>query len=152
MEILKYKGYEGTAELDMSQNICRGRVLFIKDLVTYQAEKPANLERQFQEAVEDYLETCKELGREPAKPFRGQFNVRIAPQLHRAASLRAAEQGISLNDVVVKALDSYLCVAAEVNQNLYVSFSNHAPGVTNLSSSASDVLQWTANVEGAYAH
>ena len=151
MEILKYKGYEGTAELDMSQNICRGRILFIKDLVTYQADSPADLERQFQEAVNDYLETCKELGRNPAKPFKGQFNVRVSPALHRTASLRAVEEGVSLNEVVVKALDSYLCVTAEVNHNLYVTISEEkAPAVTSVSSSASEGLLWTD--EGTYAH
>jgi len=111
MEILKYKGYEGTAELDMTRNVCRGKVLFIKDLVTYESATPAELQEQFHSAVDDYLDTCQQLGRSPAKPFKGLFNVRVSPELHRAAALRAAEESITLNDVVVRALDGYLGVA-----------------------------------------
>jgi predicted HicB family RNase H-like nuclease len=151
VEILKYKGYEGTAEIDMSRNLCRGKILFIKDLVTYQAETPADLERQFREAIDDYRETCKDLGRAPAKPFKGQFNVRIAPELHRAASLRAAELSVSLNDVIVKALDSYLCISSEVNNTFNISISESIPKVATVSSSTSDELHWTAKDAGAYA-
>lgn len=88
MEILKYKGYEGTAELDMSRKICRGKILFIKDLVTYESCSPADLQKEFESAVDDYLETCASLGKEPDKPFKGLFNVRVSPNLHRAAAIR----------------------------------------------------------------
>lgn len=108
MDILKYKGYEGTAELSIARGVCRGKILFIKDLVTYESDTPAQLQSEFEAAVDDYLDTCAGLNREPAKPFRGQFNVRIPPELHRSAALRAAEEGIALNDVVVKALDAFL--------------------------------------------
>ena len=56
MDILKYKDYEGTAELDMSRGVCRGKILFINDLVTYEAASPADLQREFEAAVDDYLD------------------------------------------------------------------------------------------------
>ncbi|MDZ4729931.1 MAG: type II toxin-antitoxin system HicB family antitoxin [Xanthomonadales bacterium] len=108
MDILKYKGCEGTAELSVSRGVCRGKILFIKDLVTYESDAPAQLQAEFEAAVDDYLDTCVALNREPAKPFRGQFNVRISPDLHRSAALRATEEGIALNDVVVRALHAFL--------------------------------------------
>jgi len=107
VDILKYNGYEGTAELDMARGVCRGKILFIKDLVTYESANPAHLQKEFEAAIDDYLETCELLKREAAKPFRGQFNVRIPRELHRAAALRAVEDGLALNDVVVKALDAF---------------------------------------------
>lgn len=111
MSILKYKDYEGTAELDMSREVCRGKILFINDLVVYEAATPAQLQTEFEAAVDDYLETCKSLGREPQKPLKGQFNVRMPPALHRAVALRAAEENASLNDVVVRAVDAFLKTA-----------------------------------------
>lgn len=143
MDILTYRGYEGTAELDMSLGICRGKLLFIKDLVTYESESPKGLQAEFEAAVDDYLETCVELGREPAKPFKGQFNVRVSPELHRAAALRAAEEGIYLNDVVVKALDAYLCVSTEVNHHFHVTISNNERQLTALTSTAPDTQEWS---------
>lgn len=70
MEILKYKDYEGTAEIDMIRLVCRGKVLFIDDLVTYEASTPAELQTEFEAAVDDYLETCIDLGRDPQKPLK----------------------------------------------------------------------------------
>jgi predicted HicB family RNase H-like nuclease len=148
VDILKYKGYEGTTELDMSRGICRGKILFIKDLVTYQSDTPANLEKEFQEAVDDYLETCAQLDRKPAKPFRGQFNVRIPPDLHRSAALRAVEDRVSLNDVVVRALDSFLCVPSEVNQHIYLTISDEDAQMEEVTSASSDEPKWNVS----YAH
>jgi predicted HicB family RNase H-like nuclease len=108
MDILKYKDYEGTAELDMSRGVCRGKILFINDLVTYEAATPAQLQSEFEAAVDDYLETCASLGRDPQKPLKGLFNVRVPPALHKAAALRAAQENVSLNDVVVRAVDAFL--------------------------------------------
>ena len=113
MDILKYKDYEGTAELDMARGACRGKILFIDDLVTYESSSPAALQKEFEAAVDDYLETCAHLGKEPLRPFRGLFNVRVAPALHRTASLRAVADGVALNEVVVRALDAFLKVKQE---------------------------------------
>ena len=113
MDILKYKDYEGTAELDMARSACRGKILFIDDLVTYESSSPAALQKEFEAAVDDYLETCAHLGKEPLRPFRGLFNVRVAPAVHRAASLRAVADGVALNEVVVRALDAFLKVKQE---------------------------------------
>lgn len=58
MDILRYKEYEGTAERDMERMVCRGKILFIDDLVTYVADTPARLQQEFEAAVDDYLATC----------------------------------------------------------------------------------------------
>ena len=108
MDLLKYKDYEGTAELDMTRRVCRGRILFIDDVVTYEAASPEFLQQEFEAAVDDYLQTCVRVGKEPQRPFRGLFNVRVPAPLHRSAALRATRDGISLNEVVVSALTSYL--------------------------------------------
>ena len=108
MDILKYKDYEGTAELDMSRGVCRGKILFINDLVTYEAATPADLQTEFEAAVDDYLDTCKAVGKEPQRPFRGAFNVRVPQVLHRSAAIRAVADCVSLNEVVVRALEDYL--------------------------------------------
>ena len=118
MDILKYKDYEGTAELDMARGVCRGKILFIADLVTYESASPAALQQEFEAAVDDYLDTCAAVGKEAQRPFRGLFNVRVTPDLHRSASLRAAADGVSLNDVVVRAIDAFVNGRAEVTGNV----------------------------------
>lgn len=103
-----YKGYEGTADMDMERQVCRGKILFIDDVVTYESDSPRELQREFEAAVEDYIETCTLVGKEPQRPLKGQFNVRITPALHRAATLRACQDHVSLNEVVVQALGAYV--------------------------------------------
>jgi predicted HicB family RNase H-like nuclease len=126
METLEYNGYEGTAEVDTDRLVCRGKILFIRDLVTYESDTPTGLEQEFRDAVDDYLETCKELGKEPDRPFRGQFNVRVPPELHRASALRAIREDISINEVVVKALDAFLCASSEVSHHVHVTITDPA--------------------------
>lgn len=67
MSVLKFKGYEGTAEVDMHRGTGRGRILQIDDLVTYAAPSIAALQKEFEAAVDDYLATCETLGREPKR-------------------------------------------------------------------------------------
>lgn len=115
MEILKYKGYEGSAELDLARGVCRGKLLLINDLVTYESDSIAGLQGAFEEAVEDYIETCRELGRAPQVTLKGQFNVRLSPGLHRELILRAAQEEVSLNEVVSRACEAFVC-QRDVNQ------------------------------------
>ncbi|MDZ4251929.1 MAG: type II toxin-antitoxin system HicB family antitoxin [Sulfuritalea sp.] len=147
MDILKYKDYEGTAELDMARRVCRGKILFIDDLVTYEAASPVELQTEFEAAVDDYIDTCATLGREPQKPLRGQFNVRIPPALHKAAALRALADNVSLNDVTVRALDAFVNIHSVVNHNVRVMLNIPEESMKTLVSSASTQTQWgTAHV------
>lgn len=146
MNILKYKEYEGTAELDMDRMVCRGKILFIEDLVTYQAATPAELQEEFEAAVDDYLETCKTLNRQPTKPLKGQFNVRIAPALHKALALCAVSENSSLNDIVTRALDAFVCVG-DVKHNVHITLDLGENMPKEFVTSASSSPQWgTANV------
>ena len=127
-KILSYKGYEGSAEVDMDSMVCRGKILFIDDLITYQADSPKKLLEAFKSAVDDYSETCALLKREPLKPLKGLFNVRVSPSLHKTLVIRALNEKASLNEVVVRALTAYVSVQpAQINhtQNL---FSVHVAG------------------------
>ncbi|MEO7495336.1 MAG: type II toxin-antitoxin system HicB family antitoxin [Massilia sp.] len=108
MDILKYKGYEGSAELDMERGVCRGEILLITDLVTYEASQISELQKEFEAAVDDYIDTCATLGRTPQRTLKGQFNVRVSPTLHRDLSLRAIRERVSLNDVVNRACEAFV--------------------------------------------
>ena len=63
------------------------------------------MEVNFHNAVDEYLETCKALGREPQKTYKGVFNVRIDPKLHKKAYQKSIKNGISLNAFVKKAIE-----------------------------------------------
>lgn len=111
MTTLEYKGYQGSTEFDLKTGVLFGKVLFVTDVVTYEAETVRALQNEFQLAVDDYLETCKQLGRNPQQPCSGIFNVRVGPNLHRAAVIKAQKEGVKLNALMVSALQHYLSAA-----------------------------------------
>lgn len=102
MTFLHHKGYVGTIEADLENQMLFGKLAYIQDVITYEASTLAELEKEFQTSVEMYLETCAELNREPNKPFKGVFNVRIGEELHRQAALSAGNR--SLNTFVMEAI------------------------------------------------
>ena len=102
---LKYKGYFGTIDFSLSDNTLFGKIMGIDDLVTYEAETLANLKTSFIEAVDDYLDTCKEIGKKPNKNFSGVFNVRTSNVLHKELSFLATSRKMKLNEVVNIAFD-----------------------------------------------
>lgn len=99
-----YNGYQGSVKVSLEDKCLYGSIAFINDLVLYEAETVEALEKEFRIAVDSYLETCKESGIEPKKPFKGSFNVRIGQELHQKAAKRAKERGKSLNDYVKDAI------------------------------------------------
>jgi predicted HicB family RNase H-like nuclease len=103
-DMLKHKGYFGSVHYNAEDRVFYGKIEFIRSLVSYEGRDADSLEASFQEAVEDYLATCAELGREPEKPFKGSFNVRIPPELHERVMIAAAQQGMTLNRFVAEAL------------------------------------------------
>lgn len=89
---LKYKGYAGTVEFDADDRIFHGRLRGISDIITFEGTSVAELEKDFRSAVDEYLKTCKEIGREPEKPFSGRFMVRVPSELHCAIALAAKRE------------------------------------------------------------
>ena len=103
-DMLSYKGYFGSIHYNQSDRIFYGKIEFIRALVSYEGRDGEALESAFSEAVEDYLATCAEQGTAPEKPFKGSFNVRIAPALHERVAIAASQHGMSLNRYVAEAL------------------------------------------------
>ncbi len=143
MDLLKYQDYEGTAEIDTERRVCRGKILFIDDLVTYEAKNPADLQSEFEAAVRDYIETCNSIGKEPQKPLKGQFNVRIPANLHKEAVRRAHIENTTLNDVVVKALDAYVHSNKDAKNTFIISIKQD--NLKTIPASVSSKTQWVSS-------
>lgn len=104
--MIEYKGYTGVFEFDDSIDAFHGHVIGIRDTVTFVGKSVDDLEQALADSVEDYLAFCEEQGREPERPYRGEFLVRATPGLHRAVAVRAAASGMSMNAWVVRALEA----------------------------------------------
>lgn len=105
MKPLQYKDYLGSIEVDQESGVFHGKVLFINDTITFEGRSYDELVKAFSEAVDDYLETCKQIGKEPDKRFTGSLNVRIKPQVHRNLAMKAANEGVSINHLIAESLE-----------------------------------------------
>ena len=107
-KILEYKGYIGSIEFSETDRIFYGKVQGIRSLISYEGSDANELIADFQSAIEDYLQLCESRGTQPEKAYKGTFNIRISPELHRETAILAYEQKESLNSIVEKAIDNYV--------------------------------------------
>ena len=105
---MSYKDYQGSVEYSDEDNIFFGRLIGINDRILFEGDSVETLRNNFQEAVEDYLEICKKLGKKPEKTYKGTFNVRISPALHRNLAIYSASHGKTLNSAVEEAIRNYI--------------------------------------------
>jgi len=105
---MKYKNYYGSVEFSNEDSVFWGKIIGINDHITYEGDSVETLRNNFQEAVEDYFEICKEIGKDPEKAYKGTFNVRIAPALHRELAIYSTAQGKTLNSTVEEAIRDYI--------------------------------------------
>ncbi|MCL1824224.1 MAG: type II toxin-antitoxin system HicB family antitoxin [Oscillospiraceae bacterium] len=106
--VLTYKDYYGTVEFSLEDKVLFGRIIGIKDHITYEGRDVDSLQEDFQNAVEEYFIHCAEIGKPPQKIYKGSFNVRIEPELHRQLAVYSALHGISLNSTVEKAIKTFI--------------------------------------------
>jgi predicted HicB family RNase H-like nuclease len=104
IDSLKYQDYTATIHYSSDDEVFFGKVTAINDLITFEGTSVSELKKSFQEAIKDYLETCKELGKSPDKTYKGVFNVRVSSGLHKKVALLASQHQITLNDFVKSAL------------------------------------------------
>jgi predicted HicB family RNase H-like nuclease len=110
---VEYKGYTAKIEFDDEAGLFHGRVLNLRDVITFQGTTVDELRHEFAESVEDYLEWCAERGEGPEKPCSGKFVVRIEPELHRDIIVSAELSNQSLNSWVANILQEAVTTSKE---------------------------------------
>lgn len=102
--ILEYKGYYTKIEYSAEDRVLYGKIEGIRDLVNFESDNIEGVEQEFRSAVDDYLAFCEDLGQNPEKAYKGVFNVRITPELHREAAIAADKNNETLNAFVANAI------------------------------------------------
>jgi len=101
---MEYQGYVGSIEFSEEDALFYGKVLGIRSLISYEGRNGKELIKDFHGAVDEYLEVCKNQGVSPEKAYKGTFNVRVQPEIHKRAAIYAINSDISLNSFVEEAL------------------------------------------------
>lgn len=110
-KMMEYNGYHAQIEYDAEDELFVGKVFGLADSLNFHGTSVSELEAMFHQSIDNYLQMCAETGKEPEREFKGSFNIRISPELHKEISLQAAQKGITLNQYVLKALEDSLLPA-----------------------------------------
>ena len=105
---MSYKEYSGSVEYSDEDSLFYGRIIGINDHITYDGSSVSELRSNFRDAVDEYLEICSQMNKNPEKEYKGTFNVRIRPSLHKELVIYSASQGKTLNSTVEEAIRSYI--------------------------------------------
>ena len=102
---MTHKGYAARVEFDAEDHIFVGRVIGIRDVVSFHGETVSELENSFHEAVDNYLDACASLGQQPNKPYSGKLLIRVSSEIHAAVAASAEAAGKSLNQWAAEILN-----------------------------------------------
>ncbi|MBE5836027.1 MAG: type II toxin-antitoxin system HicB family antitoxin [Butyrivibrio sp.] len=106
--LMEYEGYHAKIEFNQEDQIFVGHVLGINDSINFHGQSVQELTIEFQNSVKNYVDYCVQIGKEPEREFKGSFNVRIKPEQHKKVALYAANEGITINQFVSRAIDDEL--------------------------------------------
>jgi predicted HicB family RNase H-like nuclease len=107
-DFLEYRGFIGSVHFSAEDKIFHGKIEGINGLITFEGSTVDELETGFHYMVDEHIKDCEEEGIPLEKSYKGSFNIRISPDLHRRAVQTAIRRGLSLNqlvnDVLIKEL------------------------------------------------
>jgi predicted HicB family RNase H-like nuclease len=103
MTTMTHDGYIASIELDEQAGLFHGEVINTRDVLTFQGRTLDELRHALAETIAHYVEWCRERGKEPERPYSGNFTVRLSPELHRRVA--SARRGKSVNSFIAEALD-----------------------------------------------
>ena len=110
--MLEYKGCIAKVEYDDSVDLLHASVVNSGPypIANCEAEDVKTLRKEFRVSIDEYLASCAEDGVEPRKPFSGNLNLDIGPELHHRVTISATEEGMSVNSWVKRALQEKVSV------------------------------------------
>jgi predicted HicB family RNase H-like nuclease len=105
-DVLTYKEFVGSVHYSTDDEVFFKKIEGLDDLVTFEEASVAKLSKKsFKESVDEYIEFCKRENKAPEKSFKGSFNVRLNPELHKKAYRIAMAEGKTLNQFILQAVE-----------------------------------------------
>jgi predicted HicB family RNase H-like nuclease len=104
-DILKHEGFIGSVHFSAEDECFYGKIEGIDDLISFEGQNVEELKKAFLDAVSEYRKLCNKVNKPVFKSYKGSFNVRIAPELHKKAVQKSLMLGISLNQLVQRAIE-----------------------------------------------
>ncbi|HIC8862137.1 TPA: type II toxin-antitoxin system HicB family antitoxin [Aeromonas hydrophila] len=138
-KLMSHNGYHGSIEFDLESGVLFGKIECINDLVTYEATSIRELEAEFIEAVNDYIDMCQQIGKSPDKPMSGSFNIRVGEITHKRLYLAATNKGVSLNEYIKTTLEKHIERIEDKYKDKHIHMHFHSEQFTSYTGKALDI-------------
>jgi len=106
INVLTYKGFIGSVNFSAEDDVFFGKVEGINDLITFEGESVHDLKNAFHYVIDEHIKDCENENISAEKSYKGSFNLRLTPDLHRKAVIVAKTRGITLNSFVKEAIEN----------------------------------------------
>jgi len=107
-DVLTYKGYIGSVHFSADDNVFFGKIEGVNDLITFEGKTVQELKNAFCYMVNEHIKDCEAENIPVEKSYKGSFNIRLTPDLHRRAAIYAKIHGTTLNAFVKKSIEQSL--------------------------------------------
>lgn len=107
-DVLVYKEFIGSVHFSTDDRVFFGKIEGIDDLITFEGTTVDELENAFKYMVDEHIKDCADENKPLEKSYKGTFNIRLNPELHKKAAQRAIMKGVTLNQFVQKAIKKQL--------------------------------------------
>ena len=118
-DVITYKGFIGSVHFASEDKVFYGKIEGINDLITFEGESVSKLEEGFKYMVDEHIRDCEKNSLSPERSYKGNLNIRLAPELHKKAAHNAALKGISLNQYINEAIRKELYASEPDAENGY---------------------------------
>jgi predicted HicB family RNase H-like nuclease len=108
IDVLTYKGFIGSVHFSAQDDVFFGKVEGVNDLITFEGNSVQELKDAFHYVVDEHIKDCEIENIPVEKSYKGSFNLRIPPDLHRRAAVTARAHGSTLNSFVRNAIERRL--------------------------------------------
>ena len=92
-DVLTYKDFIGSVHFSAEDDVFFGKVEGINDLITFEGNSVDELKKAFHYVIDEHIKDCENENIPMEKSYKGSFNLRLTPELHRRTSIIAKSQG-----------------------------------------------------------
>jgi len=108
IDVLTYKDFIGSVHFSSEDDVFFGKVEGVNDLITFEGDSVKELKNAFRYIIDEHIKDCEKENISLEKSYKGSFNLRLTPDLHRRAAIMAKSTGSTLNAFVKESIERRL--------------------------------------------
>lgn len=105
INVMEFGKYKALIMFDPEIQMMRGEFINLNGGADFYAADVDSLKHEGEISLKVFLEECARRGIEPTKAYSGQFVLRTSKESHEAAAIKAASEGVSLNQWASKVIE-----------------------------------------------